>query len=137
MSRLLSRPGPADRGAAAVEFALVLPLLLLVLFGLIDFGRALNAQITLTQAAREGVRLAALQQPGAADRTRAAAQPLTGVTVAVTACPANPGPTDDAVVLANNDFAFVTPIGSIAGMFGDGFGSSVQLTGRGVMRCLG
>ncbi|MFE6508973.1 TadE/TadG family type IV pilus assembly protein [Nocardioides sp. NPDC057767] len=137
MPRLLSRPDRADRGAAAVEFALVLPLLLLVLFGLIDFGRALNAQVTLTQAAREGVRLAALEQPGAADRTRAAAEPLTGVTVSITACPANPGPTDDAVVLARQNFTFVTPIESIAGMFGGGVGSSVQLTGRGVMRCLG
>lgn len=137
MSRILSRPERADRGAAAVEFALVLPLLLLVLFGLIDFGRALNAQIALTQAAREGVRLAALQQPGAADRARAAAEPLSGVTVSVTACPANPGPTDDAVVLTNQNFTFATPIGSIADMFGGGIGSSVQLTGRGVMRCLG
>ncbi len=48
-----------DRGSAAVEFALVLPLLLLIVFGIIDLGRALNAQITLTEAAREGVRLAA------------------------------------------------------------------------------
>ena len=49
-----------DRGSVAVEFALLLPLLLLLVFGIIDFGRALNAQITLTQAAREGARLAAL-----------------------------------------------------------------------------
>ena len=34
--------------------ALVLPLLLFVLFGVIDFGRMLNTQITLTEAAREG-----------------------------------------------------------------------------------
>ena len=52
--------GAGDRGAAAVEFALLLPLLLLIVFGLIDFGRALDAQITLTQAAREGARLDAL-----------------------------------------------------------------------------
>ncbi|MFI5622882.1 TadE/TadG family type IV pilus assembly protein [Nocardioides sp. NPDC051685] len=137
MSRLFSRPDRADRGAAAVEFALVLPLLLLMLFGLIDFGRALNAQITLTQSAREGVRLAALQQPGVEDRTRAAAEPMTGVTVSVTACPANPAPTDDAVVLAQQDFTFITPIDSIADLFGGGLGSSFQLTGKGVMRCLG
>ena len=137
MSRLFSRPDRADRGAAAVEFALVLPVLLLVLFGLIDFGRALNAQITLTQAAREGVRLAALQQPGAEDRTRAAAEPMTGLTVSVTACPASPAPTDDAVVLAQQNFTFITPIEGIADMFGGGIGSGVQLTGKGVMRCLG
>jgi len=54
-----------DRGAAAVEMALVLPLLLFVLMALIDFGRAYNAQIQLSAAAREGVRLASLN--GTAD----------------------------------------------------------------------
>src|SRR5438477_589960 len=43
-----------DRGAAAVEMALVLPLLLFVIFGLIEFGRMLNTQLTLTEAARAG-----------------------------------------------------------------------------------
>lgn len=55
--------GHFDRGAAAVEMALVLPLLLFLLMGIIDFGRAYNAQIQLSAAAREGVRLASLN-PG-------------------------------------------------------------------------
>ena len=38
-----------DRGSIAVEFALLLPMLLMIVFGIIDFGRALNAQITLTR----------------------------------------------------------------------------------------
>ena len=49
-----------DRGAAAVEFALVLPVLVVIVFGIIDFGRMLNAKIVLTQAAREGARAAAV-----------------------------------------------------------------------------
>ena len=49
-----------DAGASAVEMAIVLPVLVLLAFGIIDFGRMLNAQIQLSQAAREGVRLAAL-----------------------------------------------------------------------------
>jgi len=49
-----------ERGAAAVEMALVLPVLLFLLMGMIDFGRAYSAQIQLSAAAREGVRLAAL-----------------------------------------------------------------------------
>ena len=49
-----------DGGAAAVEMELVLPLLLLVLCGIIDFGRGFNAQMQLTQAAREAVRVKAL-----------------------------------------------------------------------------
>ena len=62
-----------DRGSAAVEFALVVPVLLLIVFGIIDFGRALNAQIALTGAAREGARLAALGYPDAAIQARVAA----------------------------------------------------------------
>jgi Flp pilus assembly pilin Flp len=45
-------------GAAAVEFALLLPLLVLLLFGFIQFGLAFNARIQATNAAREGARLA-------------------------------------------------------------------------------
>jgi Flp pilus assembly protein TadG len=52
MNRRPAASKPRDRGAAAVEFALLLPLLLLLVFGIIDFGRALNAEITITQAAR-------------------------------------------------------------------------------------
>ncbi len=43
----------------------MVPALLLIVFGLIDFGRALNAQISLTGAAREGARLAALEYSNA------------------------------------------------------------------------
>lgn len=49
-----------DRGAAAVEFALVVPILLVVLFGIIDFGFAINRYAIVNNAAREGVREASL-----------------------------------------------------------------------------
>ncbi len=45
-------------GQALVEFALILPLLLMLLLGIIQFGFIFNGQITLTSAAREGARLA-------------------------------------------------------------------------------
>jgi hypothetical protein len=128
---------PRDRGAAAVEFALVLPLLLLIVFGIIDFGRALNAQITLTEAAREGARLAALGEPGVVARTQAAAIGLSPVNVTVTACPFDAGPADDAVVQVSYQFSFITPIGGIAGFFGGGggLGSPITMTATGVMPC--
>ena len=56
--------GRRDRGAAAVEMALVMPLLILMVMGIIDFGRIFNGQIQLSQAAREGARIAALGTPG-------------------------------------------------------------------------
>lgn len=71
-----------DCGAAAVEFALLAPLLLLIVFGIIDFARAFNIQETLTQAAREGVRGYALEltsDPTSA--TQNAAVGVSGLTV--------------------------------------------------------
>jgi Flp pilus assembly protein TadG len=129
---------PRDSGAAAVEFALLLPVLLLVVFGIIDFGRALNAQVTLTQAAREGARLAALSQPNVVSRTQAAATGLSPVTVAVTACAAGATQTSNATVRASYLFSFITPIGAIADMFGQStLGSDLTLTATGVMPCGG
>ncbi|WP_137122227.1 TadE/TadG family type IV pilus assembly protein [Segeticoccus rhizosphaerae] len=89
-----------DRGAAAVEMALVLPLLIVLLFGIIDFGRIYTAQIQLSQAAREGVRMESLGFPGdVSTRAHAAAPGLSSMTVAVTrACPAAPLPNDSAEV---------------------------------------
>ena len=52
-----------NRGNAVVEMALVLPLLLLVCFGITEFGRAWMMQSVLTSAAREGARLAVVTAP--------------------------------------------------------------------------
>jgi Flp pilus assembly protein TadG len=127
----------SDRGAAAVEFALLLPLILLIVFGIIDFGRALNAQVTITQAAREGSRLTALNQPNVTARTQAAATGLSGVGVTVvSACPPGSGPTANADVKVTYTFTFITPIGAIAKLFGGaGLGSSLSLKAEGVMPC--
>jgi Flp pilus assembly protein TadG len=51
-----------ERGAAAVEFAIVLPLLVLLVFGIVEFSIAFNRQQGLHAAAREGARVAALPQ---------------------------------------------------------------------------
>lgn len=46
----------AEKGNVALEFALVLPVLLLFIGGIIDFGRAYWLKQTLTWASREGAR---------------------------------------------------------------------------------
>jgi Flp pilus assembly protein TadG len=98
-----------ERGAAAVEFALILPILLLMVGATIDFGRLYFTQIELGNAARDGVRLAAMGTAYSTsqiqDRTRTAAAPLPVATsgVAVTAC-AGAGTT--ATVTVSPQYAF-------------------------------
>jgi Flp pilus assembly protein TadG len=140
MSRLrpARRSGRREEGAAAVEFALLLPILLLILFGIIDFGRALNMQIQLTEAAREGVRPLALGTTGnPTSATQNAALPLSGVGVAYTACPANPGPGTNAQVIASKTFVYATPISPILNLLGMSSLATPTIQGKAVMRCGG
>jgi Flp pilus assembly protein TadG len=69
MTRVERRPGTAadtgdrsagrpERGQSLVEFALILTPLLMILLGIIQFGLIFNAQVTITNAAREGARAA-------------------------------------------------------------------------------
>lgn len=54
-----------SKGAAAVEFAIILPLLFLFVFGIIEFGRALMVHQVLVNSAREATRRAVV--PGSTD----------------------------------------------------------------------
>ena len=58
-----------ERGAAIIETAITLPILLLVAVGIFEFGRAYQTSQVLTNAAREGARIAILPAtaPGAAE----------------------------------------------------------------------
>ena len=108
---------------------------MLLVFGIVDFGRALNAQITLTQAAREGARMAALGEQNVVSGTQAAATGLNPVNVTVTSCPVGAGAGVNAVVQVSYKFSFITPVAAIASIFGSSFGSTMTLTAQGVMPC--
>jgi Flp pilus assembly protein TadG len=57
-----------EGGAAAVEMALVLPILVLLIAGIIDLGRAFMAEVVLTNGAREGTRyVSVLEDPDASE----------------------------------------------------------------------
>lgn len=105
------RLGLRERGAVAVEMAIVLPLLLLVLGGIIDFGRAYFTQIVLANAAREGARAAVVR----ADPVARANAARTGISdaawlapgiVPATACTGTPTPAQVAVT-ASADFEYI------------------------------
>jgi hypothetical protein len=53
-----SRVIGSSRGSAAVEFAFILPLLIVLVFGIIDFGRLVHARLVVTNVSREAANLA-------------------------------------------------------------------------------
>jgi Flp pilus assembly protein TadG len=59
--------GGRERGASLVEFAFVVPLLTLFLFGIVQFGIAYDKQQSVNSASREGARLGALRTTTMAD----------------------------------------------------------------------
>jgi Flp pilus assembly protein TadG len=77
-----------ERGQATVELALVVPVLLLILFGIMEFGRIFSAYLIITNAAREGARLAAVGASDTAIEQRvedaAAGLDLSRLTVTIT-----------------------------------------------------
>ena len=117
-----------ERGAAAVELALVVSILVLLVFGIIEFGRAFNAQVSLTAAAREGVRYYAIEKDaaGAATITRNAATSLDPGSISVATAACTPGqPTQ---LTATYPFTIDIPF----------FGTrNLTLSAIGVMRCGG
>lgn len=73
-----------DSGASAVEFALVMPMVILLVLGALDFGLLLQARAQAANAAREGVRFAALGYK-AAEVEKIAQNSVTGVSGTVQA----------------------------------------------------
>jgi Flp pilus assembly protein TadG len=123
-----------DQGSAAVEFVLVLPVLLLVLFAIVDFGRLLNAKIVLSQAAHEGARAAAIADDSAAVDTvnRIVGGLADGMDEpAISGCETDSGA--DATVTLTYRFSYVTPLAMFGG-FGGGDGTT--LTATAVVPCL-
>ncbi len=75
-----SAPRSTERGAAMVEFAVVVPVLFALLFSIIQFGIAYNRVQALHAAAREGARTAALSTSSSADINARVTSALGGVT---------------------------------------------------------
>jgi Flp pilus assembly protein TadG len=129
MQNLRLKPTRREDGAAVVEMAMVLSLLVLLVFGIIEFGRAYNAQVTLTHATREGVRTLAVtgDRDAAVDATyKAASSTLHPDFLSVTASNCDPGqPTN---VQATYQMGISVPF------FGE---RTLSLNSTAVMRCGG
>jgi len=88
-----------ERGAVAVEFAIVLPLLVMIVFGIIEWSIYFNRLQGLQAAAREGARVAALPQSTQSDIKAKVNSALDGVvpsgtTRTITVSPTSTNPCD-------------------------------------------
>ena len=94
-----------QRGAAAVEMAIIMPLLLLFIAGIVDFGRYFLTEIQLTNAVREGARVAVIGESSADVITRVETAAPVVAGLAVTTPRLCPG--TDAEVVATGDFNWI------------------------------
>ena len=101
-----------DRGAVMVELAFILPILVMLLVGIIEFGRAYSAQVSIQGAAREGARALALGElSGVVDAAvKDHAGSATDVKVGQDPCLSGAsGPSDYATVTVTAQFEFSIP----------------------------
>ena len=123
-----------ERGASAVEFGLIVPILLILVLGIVEFGHAFQVQGTLSAAAREGARAMALRndQAQAKDAVQAAAAALNpGVTDAQISISPAACPTGTSTTNVRLTISYPMPL------LTSFFGAEIDLTGTGVMRCQG
>lgn len=133
---LLRRLRRSDAGQTLVEFALILPVMILMLFALVDFGRGFYSWLVVTNAAREGARVGATQKPLADIQTRiidsAAGINPADLTITVTNVQ---GPRGQPIVVdLSYDFAFVTPIGGFIHLISGGTLTAPTITSHASMR---
>lgn len=133
-----SRRCLGERGAAAVEMAIVLPLLLLLLGGIVDFGRAYYTKNILTNAAREGARAASFATTPVGDVTTRTQAALNGLTVAnATITPINVPCTAgvNAGVRIQYRYRWIF-LPAVFGLFGASSSLPTQLQAESRMRCV-
>jgi Flp pilus assembly protein TadG len=131
----------SERGAELIEMVVVLPLLMLVLFGIIDFGFMFQRYVVLTNAAMEGARVGILPSYRLTDaEARATSYASTGGVPGTVTAVATLGtitqpdgtswPSVEVIVNHAYNYQFIGPIVS---MFGGSF-TSANLRARAVMR---
>lgn len=129
-----------ERAQSLAEFALIVPILLIIVFGIIDFGMGLRAYISVAQATREGARFAAVGNAagtfvsggtgecnGSTSTTTVGkvCSTLDGLnlehvnTVAVT-YPNGRLPGNSVRVRATYDYEYITPVRALVGFFSAG-----------------
>lgn len=137
LRRITRRTGKGEGGQSLVEFTLVLPIFLLVLFAIIDFGMAFNAWITVTNSAREGARVGTVGKPAGdiEQRVRDTASALEQANLTVTVTNAEGASGESVVVDVSYAYSLITPLSNIMGMVSGGsIGDTLNLSSTADMR---
>jgi Flp pilus assembly protein TadG len=124
----------SESGVALIEFAFVLPILLVLAMGMLDFGRAFHMKSVLDQAAREGARVAVVTSPDqdiVEDHVNSvlASGGITATSITVD----GPNAAQMVTVTVNATFTFITP-GVFAMLPGWSTGNTIPMSGQTVMR---
>jgi len=126
----------SERGQTLVEFALILPVMLILIFALVDFGRGFYTWLVVTNAAREGARVGATQQGPSAIQTRIndSISGLDSSLLSITLTNVQGARGTPVEVDLVYDFAFVTPLGDLIAFVSGGTLTDPTISSHASMR---
>ncbi|MEO8457789.1 MAG: TadE/TadG family type IV pilus assembly protein [Chloroflexota bacterium] len=137
MVRVIRKNEKRELGQALVEFALIIPLFLLLVFAIVDFGMGFYSWITVTNAAREGARVGAVGADSATiqQRVRDTAGSLnnSNLTITVTNAQGNSG--EEVSVGVVYKYTMITPLSTVIKLFAGGnVGPQINFSATSKMR---
>ena len=135
--RLNTKNGQRERGQGMVEFVLVLPIFLLLVFAIVDFGMGFHAWLTVTNSAREGARLGAVRgsQTEIVQRVQDTSDSLDPSNMTITVTNAQGTPGTSVVVDVDYDYTLITPLDNLLGLVSGGsVGPTVTFSSSADMR---
>jgi Flp pilus assembly protein TadG len=120
--KLIRKNKDGERGQSLVEFTMIVPIFLLLVFAIVDFGMGFHAWITVTNSAREGARIGAVgaDQSTIEARARDTAGSLDGEDLSVTVTNAQGDPGEAVTVEVDYDYQLITPLSNILGIVSGG-----------------
>jgi Flp pilus assembly protein TadG len=148
-NRLKKGTRRGEKGQSLAEFVMVLPIFLILVFAIIDFGMGFHAWLTVTNSAREGARLGSVRAPagGSCDndpstkadnidcRVRETADTLDQSKLAVNITNAQGNPGSSIVVDVDYDYDLITPLDNLLGLISGGsVGPTLQFSSTADMR---
>jgi Flp pilus assembly protein TadG len=145
----------SERGQSLVEFSFMMPVFLILVFGIIDFGMGLRAYITVAQATREGARYASIGSAAGTFTTGGSGEcngsttttvvgrvcgtmnglDLTRLSSVAVTYPNGNVPGNTVHVSANYSYRYITPLRALIQFFSGGsLGASIPISSSTDMR---